>query len=244
MTPKIDDWKTFKDQVRVICDLITNSCKGLETSNLNLVSIDEKPGIQALERKEMPMMPGKPLRRDVEYKRNGKTCLIAGFEVNSGKIVHHSHVSKNDEDAFLAFIKQTIQKYDLHTRIVFLVDNLRTHSTVSLVKYIASVLGYSEPLGQNRKSGILKNLQTRREFLSDPSHDVYFQFTPKHCSWLNPIENWFSVLQRRVITNGNFASPDDLRVKIDAYIDFHNRYELKILNWQFTGFTKSRSMAA
>ena len=204
--PKIEDWNVFKKQVRTICQLIMGACNALITRDYHLISVDEKPGIQALERREIPMGFGKPCRREIEYIRRGKTCLIAGSEVGSGKIVHHEFVKRNNEFGFLNFIKQTTKQFDSKAVIVFLLDNMSTHSTVSLVQFVASQIGYKKSLGKNRRYGILKNRESRRKFLTDPSHRIYFQFTPKHCSWLNPIENWFSILQRRVLTHGSFHS--------------------------------------
>ena len=244
MFPRIDSWCKFKIQVQRICELIIKSCTEPNAIDFTLISIDEKPGIQALARKEVLMQLGKPRRRDIEYVRNGKTCLIAGLEVGSGKLVSNYYTDRNDEAAFLAVIKQTVKKYKADKKIIFLADNLATHSTVSLVEYIASQIGYTESLGKNRRVGILKNQNTRKTFLADPAHRISFQYTPKHCSWLNPIENWFSVLQRRVIRGGSFTTVDQLKDKIDQYIDYHNTCLFKPIKWQFTGFTKSKSIAA
>jgi transposase len=244
MFPKIEDWDEFKIQVKIICKLIMGACNALTTRDYHLISVDEKPGIQALERKEIPMGFGKPCRREIEYIRRGKTCLIAGSEVGSGKIVHHDFVKRNNELGFLNFIKQTTQQFDSKAIIVFLLDNMSTHSTVSLVEFVASQIGYKNPLGKNRRSGILKNQKSRRKFLTDSSHRIYFHFTPKHCSWLNPIENWFSILQRRVLNNGHFESVEELQQKITAYIKYHNTTLFKPIIWQFTGFTKNKSIAA
>jgi hypothetical protein len=113
------------------------SCNDLITSNYHLISVDEKPYIQALERKEIPIALGKPCRRDTEYIRRGKTCLIAGTEVGSGKIVHHDFLQENNEFGFTRFIR-LIQQYDSNDQIVILPDNMGTHSTVSLVEFVAS----------------------------------------------------------------------------------------------------------
>jgi len=244
MFPKIEDWKEFKKQVRIICQLIMGACNDLTTRDYHLISVDEKPGIQALERKEMPMGFGKPSRREIEYIRRGKTCLIAGSEVGSGKIVHHEFVKRNNEWGFLNFIKQTTQQFDSKAMIVFLLDNMSTHSTVSLVEFVASQIGYKKSLGKNRRYGILKNQRSRRKFLMDSSHRIYFRFTPKHCSWLNPIENWFSILQRRVLNHGHFESVEVLQEKINTYIEYHNTSLFKPIIWQFTGFTKDNPIAA
>jgi transposase len=76
---------------------------------------------------------------------------------------------------------------------------------------------------------------TRREFLKDVSHRIRFVYAPKHTSWLNRIEIWFSVLVRRVIKRGSFRSEAELREKILAFIDYFNRTLAKPYRWTFTG---------
>ena len=78
-------------------------------------------------------------------------------------------------------------------------------------------------------------METRKNFLERDFHRVQFLFTPKHCSWLNPIENWFAKLQRHVIRNGNFSSVEELEKHIIQYIDFYNDALSKPLKWTFKG---------
>ncbi len=145
------------------------------------------------------------------------------------------------EADFHQFIEQTalcILKHELDAQIIFIADQLNTHLSESLVIWAAKVNNYKKNLGEKGRSGILKNMQTRRAFLEKQSHRIRFVFTPKHCSWLNPIENWFAKLQKHVIANGNFCSTDDLNQKIEKYIRFYNACLVKPLNWKFKGFTK------
>jgi len=128
-------------------------------------------------------------------------------------------------------------------KIILLSDQLNTHMSASLVEWIAQMEEYDEvELGIKGKSGILKNMETRLAFLEQSHHRVQFLFTPKHCSWLNPIENWFAKLQRHVIKNGNFLSVNELEYRIERYIFFYNDTLAKPLKWKFKGFSKDRKL--
>ena len=85
------------------------------------------------------------------------------------------------------------------------------------------------------KSGVLKSQASRAAFLSEKGHRIRLVFTPKHTSWLNQVEIWFSVLARRVLRRGNFRSVTDLREKILAYIAYYNRTRARPYKWTYTG---------
>ena len=85
------------------------------------------------------------------------------------------------------------------------------------------------------KSGILKNCESRKAFLSDASHSIRFVCTPKHCSWLNQVEIWFGILARKVLRRGNFISVEDLERKIAAFIEYFNRTMAKPFKWVCKG---------
>ena len=213
-----------------------------------LLSIDEKTGIQALEHFEQtaPISKGGQTRREFEYTRHGTTTLIAALNVGTGQLHNHLLNPTRTEADYAQFIAQTGQQILDTTpkaRIIFLADQLNTHVSESLVIWAAKVNKIDDDLGVKGKTGILKSQATRRAFLEQEDHQVRFVFTPKHCSWLNPIENWFAKLQRHVVTNGNFSSIQDLNHKIEKYILFYNKTLIRPLKWKFNGFIKAQTLA-
>lgn len=201
------------------------------------VSTDEMTGIQALQRKHpgLPLRPGQVERREFEYIRHGTQCLIANFDVVTGQIIAPTCGERRTEADFLDHVKNTVATDPFAVRWHFVVDNLNIHQSESLVRYVAAVSGITCDLGEFGKQGILHNKASRAAFLSDPSHKIVLHYTPKHCSWLNQIEIWFSILVRKVLRRGNFSSTDDLRQKVLAFIDYFNRTMAKPFQWTYEG---------
>jgi DDE superfamily endonuclease len=193
-------------------------------------------GIQALERiaPTKPMKPGQVERVEFEYKRHGTQCLIGNFEVTTGQVIAPTVQPTRTEKDFAQHIERTVGT-DPEAGWIFVVDNLTIHCSESLVRYVAQVCGVEEDLGKKGKRGVLRSVATRKAFLVDGSHRIRFVYVPKHTSWLNQIEIWFSILVRRVIRRGNFKSAVDLREKILAFIDYFNRTLAKPFKWTFTG---------
>lgn len=202
---------------------------------VRIVSCDELTAIQALERAAptQAMQPGRPERREFEYVRHGTLSLICNFEVASGQVLAPSVEPTRTEQDFARHVAQTIDT-DPNASWVFITDQLNIHQSESLVRLVAARCGITDELGEKGESGILKSMASRAAFLSDVSHRIQFVYLPKHTSWLNQVEIWLGILVRRVIKRGNFSSPDDLRAKILAFIDYFNR-SAKPFRWTYAG---------
>ena len=200
------------------------------------MSTDEKTGMQALERlhEAKPVRPGLVERVEFEYIRHGTLSLIANFNVVTGKVVSPSIGPTRTEADFVAHIDRTIET-DPDAGWIFVTDQLDTHRAATLVELVARRCGIEDELGTKGESGILKSKQTRRAFLEDPTHRIRFVYTPRHCSWLNQVEIWFSILSRRLLKRASFTSLEDLRTRVAKFIDYFNDVLAKPFRWTYTG---------
>lgn len=199
--------------------------------------VDEKTGIQAIERiaPTRRMIPGHVEQCEFEYKRHGTQTLIGNFEVATGEVIAPTVQQTRNEADFATHIDQTIAT-DPKAGWIFVADNLTTHCSATLVLLIAGLCGIPvETLGTKGKTGTLKSVATRRKFLADVTHRIHFVYVPKHTSWMNQVEIWFSVLSRRVIRRGNFTSREDLRERILKFIDYYNDTMAKPYKWTYAG---------
>ena len=153
---------------------------------------DEKPSIQALERKQgyLKLPNGRALTgQSHDYKRHGTSTLFAALEVATGK-VQVTHKKRRRRVEFLAFMNEVTAAYP-GKRLDVILDNLNTHKP------------------------------RNDRWLARHPH-VHFHYTPKRASWLNQVEIWFSILQGQSLQDASFNSITELRVHIDAFIADYN----------------------
>ena len=243
---KIQYWLTSKDKlenpeqyeadVRSICNTYAEAPRLHEEEGAHVVSTDEKTGIQALERlhPSLPTRPGQIEKIKFEYRRHVTLCLIANFDVVTGTIIQPTIGITRTEEDFAAHIGRTID-IDPDAAWIFVVDQLNTHKSEALVRLVAERCNINVDLGTKGDCGILKTMATRKAFLENTDHRIRFVFTPRHASWLNQVEIWFSILARRALKRASFSSLEDLHTKLREFIDYFNAVLAKPFKWTYAG---------
>jgi len=208
--------------------------------------VDEKCGMQALERAsgDLPSTNKHDRKIEFNYIRHGTQSLIAGLEVAGGQVYSQIGDTRTEED-FADFIDYVVtggtEQQEL--KYIFIVDQLNTHKSESLVKLLAGLNGDASCLGVKGKSGILKSMDTRMDYLTQTGRRIRLVYTPKHCSWLNLIESWFSQLGKRVLKSGNFISKEDLANKVLKYAAYYNEYLAKTFRWSATKRIEAKTIS-
>ncbi len=235
LTPPPQDAR-FEAQVADICG-VYREAPARAAEGVRTVVTDELTGIQALERKHegLPMVPGKVQRREFEYIRHGICTAILSRDVVTGQVLAPTLGPKRREREFLAHIQGVVATDEQARQWHVVVDNLNTHQSESLVRWVAAESDLDIELGEKGKSGILQSKASRAAFLSDASHRIVFHYTPKHCSWLNQMEIWLGILVRKLLKRGSFTSVTDLKTKILGFIDYYNRTMAKPFKWTYEG---------
>jgi transposase len=237
LTPAADEPPEERDdKIADVCG-VYREAPGRVAAGERVLSTDEMTGVQALERAApgLPLRPGKVERREFEYIRHGTLSFIINFDVVSGQVMCPSVGPTRTEADFLAHIRSTVESDPSVTRWHVVADNLNTHCSASLVRYVAELSGITDDLGSKGRCGVLKSMATRAAFLTDAGHKVVFHYTPKHASWLNQVEIWLSILVRKLLRRGNFVSTDDLRNQVLDFIAYFNRTMAKPFKWTFLG---------
>lgn len=192
----------FREKVNAICTLYRRAPK-----NSVVLSIDEKTGVQAIERKHADRVaqPGRPRRHEFEYIRHGTQALTAALDVHSGRVLARCTDRRTQGDlvAFMEDVARTYPKGRVHV----IWDNLNTH----------------------RAYGVWKNFNARHD------ERFVFHFTPLHASWVNQIELLFGIYARRVLRHASHRSVAHLRQRTQAFIAQRN-VSPKPFRWTFAGF--------
>ena len=225
----------FNAQVERVCDTYAAAVE-LHAQGRHTVSTDEMTGIQALERiaPTLPTQPGLVERQEFEYVRHGTQSLIVDFDVVTGEVQAPTIADTRTEQDFAQHVAQSVSS-DPDGQWVFVTDQLNTHKSEALVRFVAEKCAISADLGIKGRSGILKSMASRAAFLQDPRHRIRFVYTPKHSSWLNQVEIWLSILVRRLLKRASFTSKQNLRQRILDFIAYFNKTMAKPFKWTFTG---------
>ncbi len=173
-------------------------------------------------------------QREYENKRHGTIGLFGNFHVATGQIWCPLLLETRTKEDTLENLGNAIGQ-DPMASFRLVMDNLTTHASESIVRYVAASIGFEGELGKKGVRGILQSVKTRVAFLTDPTHRIQFIFTPRHCSWVNQIEMWFSTLQRKVTAAISYTSVDHLTERIESFIEYYNAAYAKVYNWTYTG---------
>lgn len=172
---------------------------------VHVLSYDEKPGIQAIATTSEYLLPNenhKTISRDYEYKRLGTVSLLAGIDLQTGEAIPLIKDSHNSKD-YIEFLKILDEKYPKADKIRLVPDNLKVHSSEETRKYLATVPGRFE-----------------------------FVFTPKHGSWLNLIEGFFSKLTRLSLKGIRVKTKEELVQRIYKYFEEINEDPV-VYHWKY-----------
>lgn len=173
LNTKEKDPVEFQRKVEEVCDCYKDAPRRAAEENTHTVCIDEMTGIQALQRiaATLPMKPGQTECREFEYKRHGTLTYIGNFEVVTGRLIAPTIGPTRTEQDFVRHVAQTVAT-DPSASWVFVVDNLNTHASESLVKFVAETCEVADDLGKKRQRGCARIPRgpARLSFGQEPPH--------------------------------------------------------------------------
>ena len=172
---------------------------------VHVLSYDEKPGIQAIANTSDDLLPttdNGEIYRDYEYKRLGTLSLLAGIDLQTGEAIPLVSETHNSKD-YIEFLKMLDNKYPKGDKIRLVLDNLKVHTSEETRKYLATVPGRFD-----------------------------FVFTPKHGSWLNMVESFFSKMTKQMLRGIRVKSKEELADRIYLYFEEVNA-EPVVFHWKY-----------
>jgi transposase len=196
----------------------------------NLFFFDECPGIQMLKRLVPDLRTEKTAKRleEFEYIRNGTMNVLAFFNHADGK-VHAECQADHKTDTFLATFKRHVSTCPANEPIHYVMDNLSTHRGYPFCKTVAEVSGIDCPSEKE-----LDKLEKRVEWLTSTDKRIVIHFTPYHGSWLNLIEFWFGIMNKKV-SNESYGSPEELKESFEAFFEEWNTLLAHPFKWSYDG---------
>ena len=219
----------FVAKAKEVCQLYVNAPRFYQQGRL-VLCCDEKTGMQVLDRTAatQPAQPGKPEKREFEYIRLGTRTLITTFCVPTGEVVWDLGPTRTNLD-FRAHVLRVAAHYRDMKKFDWVVDNLNTHMSLELCEVVAYLNGV--PFEPNQ----LKTQQQRRLFLSAGEGRHVFHYVPRHGSWLNQVELFFSVLARQFLRRGDFGSIKEFEERLCAYLEEYKQHKAHPYRWTYTG---------
>lgn len=151
LNTKERDPEKFQREVETVCQTYLKAPERAETNGTHTVCVDEATALQAIERNapDKPVRPHQVAKHEFEYTRHGTTTLTAGLDVVTGEIVSVTLEPTRTEPEFVAHMARMVEA-DPDGEFIFIVDNLNTHLSEGLVRWVAEFLGLDEELGKKR----------------------------------------------------------------------------------------------
>ena len=196
----------------------------------NLFFFDECPGIQILKRLIPDLRTDNMKKRleEFEYIRNGTMNILAFFNHANGN-VYAKCKADHKTDTFLEIFRQHVASCPAQEQLHYVMDNLSTHRGYPFCKTVAQLSDVACPSEKE-----LNSLEKRVKWLSSTDKRIVIHFTPYHGSWLNLVEFWFGIMNKKVL-NESYGSADELKESFDAFLEEWNTLLAHPFKWSYDG---------